>query len=167
MPHWMQAYPLVENVRNTRSIHTAAAKFASGEAGESVGPEGIGVKYELATTRRATGTVLSKTLHRLTQEEGLKREDIVVLTIGSVAGSSLAGITRVGAFDLKPLGEEGSGIEVESVWRFKGLERPAVIVVDLSETTKDAVRYVAMTRAKSLLVMVGEELGLKREIATA
>jgi hypothetical protein len=72
------------------------------------------VKYELATTVRSTRTVLSKTLHILTQDEGISRKDIVVLTVGSVAGSSL------------------------------------------SETTKDAVRYVAMTRAESLLVIVGE-----------
>lgn len=43
-----------------------------------------------------------------------------------------------------------------------GVERPAVIVTDLSESTRDALRYVAMTRARSVLMMVGEETGLKR-----
>jgi superfamily I DNA and RNA helicase len=67
-----------------------------------------------------------------------------------------------GSFDLKAFGDEGSGIAVESVWRFKGLARPAVIVTDLTECTLYALRYVAMTRARSVLVMVGEEEGLKR-----
>jgi ATP-dependent exoDNAse (exonuclease V) alpha subunit len=51
---------------------------------------------------------------------------------------------------------------VESVWRFKGLERPAVIVTDLSESTDDALRYVAMTRARSVLVVVGDESAIRR-----
>ena len=35
-----------------------------------------------------------------------------------------------------------------------------MIVTDLTENTRDALRYVAMTRARSVLVMVGEEAGL-------
>ena len=74
----------------------------------------------------------------------------------------MSGVDRVGSFDLKAFGEEGSGIAVESVWRFKGLERPVVIVTDLTEGTQDALRYVAMTRARSVLVIVGEEAALRR-----
>jgi len=85
-----------------------------------------------------------------------------VLTATSAANSALADVERVGSFDLKAFGEDGSGVDVESVWRFKGLERPAVIVTDLTERTRDALRYVAMTRARSVLVMVGEEAALKR-----
>jgi superfamily I DNA and RNA helicase len=88
---------------------------------------------------------------------------VIVLTATSAANSALADVERVGSFDLKAFGEEGSGIAVESVWRFKGLERPAVIVTDLTESTRDALRYVAMTRARSVLVMVGEEAGLRRD----
>ena len=77
--------------------------------------------------------------------------------------SQNADVERVKSFDLKAYGEDGSGIAVESVWRFKGLERPAVIVTDLTVSTRDALRYVAMTRARSVLVMVGEEAGLRRE----
>ena len=82
---------------------------------------------------------------------------MIVLTATSAANSALADVERVGSFDLKAFGEEGSGIAVESVWRFKGLERPAVIVTDLTESTKDSLLYVAMTRAQSVLILVGDK----------
>ena len=93
---------------------------------------------------------------------GLDREDVIVLSASSVARSALSGVEKVGAFTLDLPGEEGNGVEMDSVWRFKGLERPAVVVTDLTEETSDALRYVAMTRARSVLVMVGTEEGLKR-----
>ena len=80
---------------------------------------------------------------------------MILLTGFAVPKSSLADHGRVGAFDLKPLGAEGNAVEVDSIWRFKGLERPVVIVTDLPATADDALRYVAMTRARSVLVMVG------------
>lgn len=163
LPARMLAFPLEENVRNTQKIHSAAARFASGDHGICIGPDGGDVRYEFATTPRAVRSVVGRVLHQLINDEGLKREDVIVLTATSAANSALADVERVGSFDLKAFGKDGSGIAVESVWRFKGLERPAVIITDLTETTRDALRYVAMTRARSVLVMVGEEAGLKRE----
>jgi len=64
-------------------------------------------------------------------------------------------IGRLGAFDLKSLGGDGAGVEVESIWRFKGLERPVVIITDLLPDAGNALRYVAMTRARNILIMVG------------
>jgi len=162
LPARMDVYPLTDNVRNTQKIHDAAAQFAPGDPGICIGPSGGDVRYEFATTQRAVRSVVGRQLHRLINDEGLRREDVIVLTATSVANSAMAGVDRVGSFDLKAFGEEGSGIAVESVWRFKGLERPAVIVTDLTESTRDTLRYVAMTRARSVLVMVGEEAGLKR-----
>ena len=75
-------------------------------------------------------TVVRKLLHELVTDGGIPSKDVVVLTGKSVKNSSLAGYGRVGAFDLKPLGGDGTGVEVESIWRFKGLERPVVIVAD-------------------------------------
>ena len=152
----MQVYPLSENVRNTRQIHDAAAQFAPHDPGVSTGPEGSEVLYELATNKRASARVVGRVLHRLINDEGLNREDVLILTASSVQKSSLAGIEKVGSFELKSFGTEGNGVDIESVWRFKGLERAAIIVVDMLESTENAVRYVAMTRAKSVLVIVGE-----------
>ena len=158
----MLTFPLEENVRNTQKIHAAAAPFAPGDHGICIGPDGGDVRYEFATNSRAVRSVVGRALHRLINDEGLNREDVIVLTATSTANSAMSGVDRVGSFDLKAFGEEGSGIAVESVWRFKGLERPVVIVTDLTEGTQDALRYVAMTRARSVLVIVGEEAAFRR-----
>jgi len=157
LPARMLAFPLEDNVRNTQRIHKAAARFAIGDTGNCIGPEGGDVRYEFATTKQAIRSVVGRALHRLINDEGLKREEVIVLTATSAANSALADVERVGSFDLKAFGEEGSGIAVESVWRFKGLERPAVIVTDLTESTKDSLLYVAMTRAQSVLILVGDK----------
>ena len=162
LPARMLTFPLEENVRNTQKIHAAAAPFAPGDHGICIGPDGGDVRYEFATNPRAVRSVVGRALHRLINDEGLNREDVIVLTATSTANSAMSGVDRVGSFDLKAFGEEGSGIAVESVWRLKGLERPVVIVTDLTEGTQDALRYVAMTRARSVLVIVGEEAALKR-----
>ena len=162
LPARMLAFNLEENVRNTQKIHDATAQFATGDTGTCIGPDGGDVRYEFATNPRAVRSVVGRVLHQLINDEGLKREDVIILTSTSTSNSAMADVDRVGSFDLKAFGDEGSGIAVESVWRFKGLERPAVIVTDLTEGTRDALRYVAMTRARSVLVMVGEEEGLKR-----
>ena len=157
LPARMLAFPLEDNVRNTQRIHKAAARFAIGDTGNCIGPEGGDVRYEFATTKQAIRSVVGRALHRLINDEGLKREEVIVLTATSAANSALADVERVGSFDLKAFGEEGSGIAVESVWRFKGLERSAVIVTDLTESTKDSLLYVAMTRAQSVLILVGDK----------
>ena len=157
LPEGMTVFTLSENVRNAKNIHDAATPFATGDPGICIGPEGGEVRFEFATNKRAAAKVLSRVLHRLINDEGINREDVVILTASSVQNSSLSGVDHVGSFDLKPLGVDGNGIDVESVWRFKGLERPVVIVTDLTAATATAVRYVAMTRARSVLVMIGDK----------
>ena len=163
LPVRLSVFRLEENVRNTRKIHSAAVRFTSGEHGICIGPDGVDVRYEFAKNPRAIRSVIKRVLQQLIKHEGIKSEDIIILTATSVANSALNDVDQVGSFDLKAYGNDGYGIDVESVWRFKGLERPAVIVTDLTENTRDALRYVAMTRARSVLVMVGEESGLRRD----
>jgi hypothetical protein len=163
LPEGFQVFRLSENIRNSVKIHEAATPFAPGDSGTCLGPGGGEVRYELATNPRATRSVVGRVLHQLINEGGLKREDVIVLTATSVGRSSLANVEKVGAFNLElPDAELGGGVEMDSVWRFKGLEKPAVIVTDLSNETDDALRYVAMTRARGVLVLVGTEDGLKR-----
>jgi ATP-dependent exoDNAse (exonuclease V) alpha subunit len=52
-------------------------------------------------------------------------------------------------------------VSVEFIWRFKGLDRPAVIIVGISKEMDDALKYVAMTRARRVLVLIGEKLGFE------
>lgn len=163
LPEGFQVFSLSENIRNSLNIHEAATPYAPGNTGTSLGPEGGEVRYELATNPRATRTVVGRVLHKLINDDGLEREDVIILSATSVARSGLAGAEKVGAFTLDFPGDgDRNGVEIDSVWRFKGLDRPAVIVTDLSSETTDELRYVAMTRARGALVLVGTEDGLKR-----
>jgi hypothetical protein len=158
LPTDMSTYSLDQNVRNTKNIHDAAAPFALGDPGYSTGLEGPLVRYELATTKSAVKTVVGRVLHELIADGGLTREEIIILTGSSVRNSSLSVPGKVGAFDLKPYGSKGTAIEVDSIWRFKGLERSVVIITDLAPDADNPLRYVGMTRARSVLVMIGPQI---------
>jgi len=54
----------------------------------------------------------------------------------------------------------GLGVEMSSIWRFKGFDRPAVIITDLTPETSDVLRFVGTTRVRSVLKMVGTEEAL-------
>jgi hypothetical protein len=164
VPEGMQVFRLDENIRNSRAIHDRATQFVSGETGVSIGPDGGEVRYEFAKTDQAVRSVVGRLLHQFINEGGMKREDVVILSASSVGRSALAGVEKVGAFTLVRSDDErdGSGVEMSSIWRFKGLDRPAVIITDLTAETSDVLRYVGMTRARSVLAMVGPEEGLKR-----
>lgn len=157
LPEGMEVFPLTENVRNSSKIFEAVSKFAHEDKSTPAGPIGGEVRYELAKTKSAVKTVVGRVLHQLINEGGLSHEDVAVLTASSVGNSALAGIERAGAFTLDRGGEQGSGIELESVYRFKGLEKPAIIVTDLKPDSPDVLRYVAMTRARNVLILVGDE----------
>lgn len=50
----------------------------------------------------------------------------------------------------------------DSVRRFKGLDRPVVVLCSMETESDEDIAYVALTRAKSLLVVIGEAAVLDR-----
>ena len=96
---------------------------------------------------------------------GLKGGRVAIVTRGKVEKSSMAGLKSVGG---QPLTEdlvrwrEGKGILLVSLYRFKGLEADAVILVDVTQTDPNAKPggfgpghfYVACSRAKHLLTII-------------
>ena len=59
------------------------------------------------------------------------------------------------------LAGEDSGpnkLTFDSVWRFKGLERQVVVVIDIEHQSDNRnIQYVAATRARTLLVFAGSD----------
>jgi hypothetical protein len=83
-------------------------------------------------------------------------EEIVVLSHRSTRNSLLSHGDRVGAFELIGIGGASERkVELESAWRFKGLERPVVILVEFPSSADSSIRYSAMTRASSHLILIG------------
>ena len=62
----------------------------------------------------------------------------------------------MGGFSRVEVGGGVSGrVDGDSVWRFKGLERPVAVLVEFAPETSDQLRYTALTRASSHAVIIG------------
>jgi DNA helicase IV len=64
---------------------------------------------------------------------------------------------QVGAFRLTPTPGSGNDVLLSSIYRFKGLDAKAVVIVEVTRREDlEGVRlmYVACSRARSLLVVI-------------
>lgn len=102
---------------------------------------------------------VSKLLDRLTIKERLREERIAVISLrGANHGNWVASAHRIGDYHVvradDPLAD--SRIVSDTFLRFKGLERPVVVITDLERVTSEAeVRlHVALTRATVRAVIV-------------
>jgi hypothetical protein len=100
--------------------------------------------------------------------EHFAARDLVVLTTRTPVESPLAGLS-VGEIRLteSPDSRRAGDVLFASIAEFKGLERPIAILVDLDELfiSSDGFHelcYVGFSRAKSHLILVGQEHVLSR-----
>ena len=159
IPQGLDEYPLDQNLRNTKSIHQLASRFYDGDAMEAGGPPGRPVEFIKAGGERERLKGVSRTLHKLINEERIVPASIAVLTGRSAEKISLAKDGKIGVFQVCS-GEECDGDEIifESIRRFKGLERPVIILVELEDVLEqEDLLYVGITRANAHLVVVGNE----------
>lgn len=160
LPH----FPLVNNVRNTRTIHRRLVQYYESST-KSVprGPQGRNteaVKYQdVLDLKRQLGRVL----HRLTVNEAVASRDIVVLTPREREDSALVNITLENGFRMvERVSSSVREIQIATVSEFKGLERPIVVVAELDEEVlsqherREAVCYVAFSRPRHHLILLGK-----------
>ena len=148
---------LSRNLRNTRNIHEAALVHYSGPDIIVAGPEGLEVSWINADTPDAKIEIAYRELQRLVFNEEVAPHDIAVLINGPsskkgfLARSGGTGITFADAEDMT----REDVVVVDTVRRFKGLERPAIIlVVTGSEMKRRELAYVAFSRARAYLCIV-------------
>ena len=156
---------LGENLRNTRRIHEATLRFYHGEPLRAVGPEGQEVECHAVHGPSEIDTTVSRVLHRLVREEGVPTEDIAIL-VGSSQAAPLKHADHVGAFQTTGEQPPGPGkVLVESVRRFKGLERKVIILTGIDQLRPEderALLYVGLSRARVYLVVVATRETLAR-----
>ncbi len=157
-PGWQPPFPgepfeLDVNCRNTVPISKVVAGIfgtATGDLGVD-GPEPVWVPI-----RSPEGAVkaVSKQLHRLVNEGGLKLGQVAVITQGKSMAETIRSEPRAG-IALTTL--DGNGLVCETIHRFKGLEADAVIVVldDLDEDKDRQLTYIGLSRARTMLVVIG------------
>lgn len=94
---------------------------------------------------------------------GRVRSDAIVVLVGkSLSRSALATAGQAGKYRLSA-NPSGTAVLIESVWRFKGLERSVVILAEAEEIGNNRQSlYVGATRAKLRLSIVGSSPLLKQ-----
>ena len=156
--------PLSINIRNTKNIHETAQHYYKGYPIDSFGPKGEEIEYISADFPKGIREELQTLVSNLIKKERINPEDIAVLadtknTISQIIPTgNLAG--KQGVTCERP-GEDK--IIIDTIRRFKGLESPVVILVVTPEVAlNEELLYVAISRARTHLFMIGEKLSLER-----
>lgn len=171
-----------DNCRNPAPIHELATRFYTGP-GRITALRESGRQPALipAEDEHETIEALRRTLHQLVHEEGVRPDQIAVLTGGSLSTSGVwqhrtygnevlwngsyddSGRTLGLTPELQP--EQPADVVLfDSIRRFKGLEREVVILVELdsADPKLDQYLYVGMTRALNHLVVIAPAMVLAR-----
>jgi len=153
-------FALTVNCRNTVHIHQVVRLFYKSDTGHilsCIGPNGRPPEiacYEAKPYEPRAS--LTEILTRLVYAEKVDSRNIVVLSPGGIDKPPISEMGNPGAFrlvEVDPLGPED--VLCTSIRRFKGLERPVVILL-LPENIDPAeeLAYVGMSRARNHLVVL-------------
>jgi superfamily I DNA and RNA helicase len=147
---------LSRNLRNTKSIHIAASVHYSGPEIIADGPDGLDVSWITADSADQKIEAAYRELRRLVFNEEVAPGDIAILVNGPVARTRF--VERSSGTSIPLTDAETMALEdavVDTVRRFKGLERPAIIlIVDGDEMDRHELAYVAFSRARAYLCVV-------------
>ena len=156
--------PLSINIRNTKNIHETAQHYYNGDQIESYGPKGEEIEYISADFPNGVRRELQTLVSNLIKKERINPEDIVVLadtknTISEIIPTgNLAG--KQGVTCERPAEDK---IIIDTIRRFKGLESQIVILIVTSDVVlNEELLYVAISRARTQIFMIGEKLSLER-----
>ena len=159
-----EPFSLTTNCRNTAPIHVAAYKHYKGVPVSPPDIQGDELHFEESANRDPQATKINALIVDLVAKQGVSPGDITVLIADALHKAEYyAALRRL------PLPRPASWLEegvrgsntvlIDTIQRFKGLESPILILwgldtIDLSRNQE--LLYVGMSRAKSLLVIVGK-----------
>ncbi len=156
------AFSLTSNCRNTDQIHDAAYALYAGSPVTRPNNPGEDVQRIGGANQFVQASNIHNRIVQLITKEGIAARDIVVLIMDGRKKFEFYSLLK-----RKPLpgtaawAEETESVDgrvlLETVQRFKGLESPIVFLWD-SASNEDSreLSYVGLSRAKSLLFVVGE-----------
>ena len=158
-----EPFLLTTNCRNTTQIHTAAYVHYRGVPVSPPDNEGAEVQFDQAPSRAAQAKKINARIVDLIARQGVSSSDIVVLIVDAMRKADYyAALQRLSLPKPATWLEEGARndrtVLMDTVRRFKGLEAPVVILWGLDGIDweqSEELLYVGMSRAKSLLVVVG------------
>lgn len=154
-------FHLVHNFRNTRAIHAVARNWYRGKMTRALGPEGEPVVWVEATPGADTASKVDGLVRDLVARHGLAPGNIAVLTVRPTNDHSALRNGTIGGFAVTPSEDSrADAIVFDTVRRFKGLERQAVVLIDADELVDPELAYVGLSRAGVWLAVVGAEPAL-------
>lgn len=158
-----EPFSLTTNCRNTVPIHDAAYKHYKGVPVSPPDIEGDVVQFDESPSRDTQAVKISARIVDLVAKQGVTPGDITVLIADALHKAEYyAALRRLPLPKPAIWLEEGvrgkTTVLIDTIRRFKGLESPIVILwgldaIDLS--LRQELLYVGMSRAKSLLIIVG------------
>ena len=150
---------LPRNLRNTTAIHEAVCRVSGDRKTRPSGVAGTKPEFVTAGSLDEQRESLRKVLHRLLIEEHVPARSIVVLGSTRRALDKLLPGRKVGSFKLT---DDHAGdprqVLIESITRFKGLEREVAVLVGLEPVDYcnfEALLCVGASRARAHLVVIG------------
>jgi hypothetical protein len=157
-------FHLTHNLRNTRAIHEASKPwYANPRIGRASGPDGEAVDWEPVGPQQSISSILATTLRDLINQHDVKLGEIAVLTPSSTSNHWISRAGEIGGFEFSPAGADSDGkLIFESVRRFKGMDRPIVLLIDADDLVDPELAYVALTRPSILLKVFGSQAALDR-----
>ena len=158
-----EPFSLTRNCRNTAPIHAAAYTRYRGVPVSPPENEGDDVQFDRAPSRAAQAGRIQARIVDLIARQRVSPAEIVVLIVDARSKADYyAALRRLPLPKPATWGEEGVRNErvvlMDTVSRFKGLEASVVFLwgIDgINWKRYDELLYVGMSRAKSLLVVVG------------
>jgi hypothetical protein len=156
-------YYLTKNFRNTRSIHATTIPWYSGRVSRAVGPDGVSVDWVTAERPAELVEALHHCMSTLIRQHGIEPRDIAVLTGGKVENNQAVKGGKIGGYTVCRAGETVTGaIVFETIRRFKGLDRLAIILIDVAKLEDAELIYVALSRPSIYLAVVGGKYHIER-----
>jgi hypothetical protein len=155
---------LARNVRNAKPIFDFAKGLYAGPRYTSAGPDGAPVEFIELDQGYGVREQLGEIVGRLCVSERVHPHDIAILSGLEKSASKLATLKKIGRFAVTTADEpRRDAIVVDTIRRFKGLERAIVVLVELSGVLETAeLLYVGCTRARLKLIALGTPSELER-----
>lgn len=157
---------LSRNMRNTQAIHETLRVLGAESLKDARGPEGRPPELIVANDMAAERRELSRALHHLIHDGAIEPRQIAVLVSSRARIEALAPDGRIGAYAITD--DEAAAdhrVLVESITRFKGLERDVIVLAGLTEVDYCHFRpllCVGASRARTHLVVIARREVVER-----
>lgn len=163
-------FSLAVNCRNTRQIHSLAYQFYKGDPVELPELQGEAPTFESVSGLANQAKKIAEKITNLIARHRVSPGDISVLVVDAMRKSDY--YDALARFSIPKPAEWGvenhgapNSVLVDTVQRFKGLESPIVFlwIGDSADVISSSeLLYVGISRAKSMLTVVGSDSACKR-----